>query len=125
MKSLETPGWKKRKKRKRKKKMWLIGFLLFSLFSFSAGSAYVFKATIVNSFFARVGDTHLPAPAIDGNKIRVREGESFQSALNRAKPGDTIFLQAKHIHSNTYTYIHTYTHIHKHTYTLIHTYMHS
>lgn len=74
--------------------MWLIGFLLFSLFSFSAGSAYVFKATIVNSFFARVGDTHLPAPAIDGNKIRVREGESFQSALNRAKPGDTIFLQA-------------------------------
>lgn len=77
----------------RKKRTWLIGLAMFLLVPIGIGSAYVLNKTLANSS-GNDGDLYLADSQIKGNRIFVREGESFQKALNQAKPGDTILLQA-------------------------------
>ena len=91
MKRLEKPNWQKQ--REQKKLLWLgaLGFLI--LIPLAVGSAYLIKKTLANSD-GSYGDTHLSEPEVRGNKIFVRKGQSFQAALDRARPGDTILLQA-------------------------------
>lgn len=71
------------------------------LLPLAAGSGY-----FLNENFARstdeAGDTHLAAPTIQGNRLIVKAGESFQTALNRAKPGDTILLEAGAVFSGAF-----------------------
>jgi hypothetical protein len=92
MRKLEKPNWQKQKERK--KRMWLIGLALLLLIPVGVGSAYfILNKTLANSSNAD-GDLQLADPEIQGNRIFVREGENFQKALNQAKAGDTILLQA-------------------------------
>lgn len=81
MKHLEKPNW--RKKQERKKSVWLIlpGMLL--LVSFAVGLVYLFKTIAPELEISASGAT-----------ITVKAGGDLQAALNRAKPGDTILLQA-------------------------------
>lgn len=91
MKKLEKPNWQKQKERK--KIIWLIGLAMLLLVPIGIGSAYVLNKTLAKSSGA-TGDLQLANPEIKGNRIFVRKGDSFQKALNQAKPGDTILLQA-------------------------------
>ena len=91
MKRLEKPNWQKKNERKRL--IWLASLVVLFLIPIAIGSAYILNKTIAKSA-EQVGDTHLSDPQIDGNRIVVRAGQSFQSALNRAKSGDTILLQS-------------------------------
>ncbi len=91
MKNLEKPNWQKQKERK--KRMWLLVLAVFFLVPVGIGSAYVLNKTFANPS-ASVGDLHLANPEVKGKKIFVRKGDSFQKALNQAKSGDTILLQA-------------------------------
>lgn len=94
MKKLEKPNWQKQKERKQR--MWLIGLVMILLIPLGIGSVYILNNTLAKSTGSSnvIGDTHLSAPEIQGDKIFVRKGESFQKALNQAKPGDTILLEA-------------------------------
>src|SRR5215475_3267912 len=82
MKRLEKSNWQK-KQEGRKRKLWLavlIGFLLIPL-------------TVGGYFFGQ----HLFSESqisVNGSTIYVRSGGNLQSAIDRAKPGDTIVLQA-------------------------------
>lgn len=88
MKRLEKPNW--RKQQEQKKRYWLIGLALFMLIPIGMGSAYVLNKNLALSSTV-FGDSDLK---VQGNKIFVRKGDSFQAALNRAQPGDTILLEA-------------------------------
>jgi Right handed beta helix region len=81
MRQLEKPRWQK--KRDDKKRLWfgIIGFSL--LIPLVVGCIVIFK----NVSF---GET----VAVSGTTITVKAGGDFQTALNRAKPGDTILLEA-------------------------------
>lgn len=94
MKRLEKPNWQKQKERK--KKLWLIASAILILVPVVIGSAYIINKTIVSSSgsLSAVGDLHQANPEIQGDKIYVKQGQSFQKALNSAKPGDTILLEA-------------------------------
>lgn len=94
MRKLEKPNWQKQ--RERKKIFWCVALALFLLVPFGIGSAYILNRTLANSSSGSnsIGDTHLDSPEIKGTQIYVRKGQSFQRALNRAKPGDTILLEA-------------------------------
>jgi hypothetical protein len=93
MKRLEKPNWQKQQERK--KRMWLIGLAIFLLVPVAVGSVYVINKTLAKSAGSgtAIGDTHLATPKTEGNRIFVRQGDSFQKALNQAEPGDTILLQ--------------------------------
>ncbi len=91
MKRLEKPNWQKQKESK--KRIWIIGLLIFLLIPVGVGSAYILNKTLANSSTID-GDLQLADPEIQENRIFVREGESFQKALNQAKSGDTILLEA-------------------------------
>ncbi len=91
MKKLEKPNWQRQNERK--KRIWLIALSLCLLIPIGIGSAYVLKKTFANSSSA-IGDRHLANPEVKGNRIFVRKGDSFQKALDQAKSGDTILLQA-------------------------------
>jgi hypothetical protein len=94
MKRLEKPNWQKQKERQ--KRLRLIALALILFVPLAAGSVYVITRTIAESSGAAktVGDRHLAGPEYKGNQIFVREGQSFQKALDQAKPGDTILLEA-------------------------------
>ncbi len=91
MKRMEVANWQRKKKWSRQL-LWLVG-----------GAAFIFislvtvLAIILNHnpyiFSGPVGDSHLAEPQISGDTILVKSGESFQLALYRAKPGDTILLE--------------------------------
>jgi len=91
MKRLETPKWEAKKRKKRL--MWLVGAAVLIIVPLVLGSAYILSKTLAKSS-ENSGDVYLSEPEIKGDKIFVRKGDSFQRALNRAKPGDTILLQA-------------------------------
>ncbi|MCB1023513.1 MAG: hypothetical protein KDB79_03930 [Acidobacteria bacterium] len=91
MKRLDKPNWQKKKERSNL--VWSIGLAAVILLPLAAASGYFLNKNFANSA-AAVGDTDLAEPVIQGNRIFVKAGESFQTALNRAKPGDTILLQA-------------------------------
>ncbi len=76
--------------------MWIIGAAIVLLVPIVVGSAYILTKTIAKSSSSAkvVGDLNLSDPEIQGNKIFVRKGDSFQKALNQAKAGDTILLDA-------------------------------
>lgn len=82
MKHLEKPNWKKTQERKRVFWLGLLG-AVFVVAVFVGGSFLVWQNSASESEFAA-----------DGATITVRAGEDFQAALDRAKPGDTILLEA-------------------------------
>lgn len=88
MKNLEKPNWKK--KDEQKKKFWLVLFGIILLIPLTVGAFFVFK-NISSESGAAVFASELE---VNGNQIFVKTGGDFQSALNRAKAGDTIILQA-------------------------------
>ena len=88
MKHLEKPNWQK--KNERKKTFWMITLGAFLAFPLLIGAALVFK----NAAFIGNAEVFTSELEFNGNQILVKAGGDFQSALNRAKPGDTILLQA-------------------------------
>ena len=81
MKRLETPNWQKNQMRSSRFRLfWLVGFLLIPL---TVGGYYLGKTLIAEANISVTGAT-----------IFVRAGGNFQSALDRARAGDTIILQA-------------------------------
>ena len=81
MKHLEKPNWQK--KQQKKKTLWLVFLCVFLIIPLGAGLTFIFK-----NAFSGAGLT------VNGSKIFVKEGGDFQAALDRAKSGDTIILQA-------------------------------
>ncbi len=81
MKYLEKPVWQKKRESRRKFWLGVIGVSL--LIPLVVGSFFVFR----NVSF---GET----VAVNGATITVKAGGDFQAALDRAKPGDTILLEA-------------------------------
>lgn len=91
MRKLEKPNWQKQKERRRN--IRLIGLIVLLLIPIAIGSAYILNKTLAKSSNS-VADLDQNDPQIQGNKIFVRKGDSFQKALDKAKSGDTILLQA-------------------------------
>ena len=81
MKHLEKPNWQK--KQQKKKTLWMVLLCAFLLVPLGAGTTFILK-----NVFAGSGIT------VSSGKIYVKEGGDLQAALNRAKSGDTIVLQA-------------------------------
>ncbi|CAN5226218.1 hypothetical protein BH20ACI1_BH20ACI1_02370 [soil metagenome] len=81
MKHLEKPNWQK--KQQKKKTLWLVLLCAFLLIPLGIGAAFIFKNVVSQASLT-----------VSGKQIIVNEGGDFQDALDRAKPGDTIILQA-------------------------------
>jgi hypothetical protein len=81
MKHLEKPNWQK--KQQKKKTFWLVLLCAFLLIPLGIGATFIFKNIASQASIT-----------VNGKEIIVREGGDFQAALDRAKPGDTITLQA-------------------------------
>ena len=82
MRRLEKPNWQRKKESKNKLVFYGIAGL-FLLVLVGIGSAFVWKNV---GTFASL--------KIEGKTIFVKRGASFQDALDRAKAGDTILLEA-------------------------------
>ena len=83
MKHLDKPNWQK--KREQKKSLWLILFGALAVVPLLIGAAFVYRNA------ASEASSELE---FSGSQIIVKAGGDFQAALNRAKSGDTIILQA-------------------------------
>lgn len=83
MRRLEKPNWKRKKERRRF--FLLAGILLAAFVSAVSAGIYFFRPS------SPFSETKVLA---NGDKLHVRAGGDFQAALDRAKPGDTILLQA-------------------------------
>jgi hypothetical protein len=81
MKRLEAPNWQKNQLQRRR--IWLVPLVGFLLVLLITGGFFLTKSLISE---ARIN--------VSGATITVRAGGDFQSALDRAKAGDTIILQA-------------------------------
>ncbi|HVE56008.1 MAG TPA: right-handed parallel beta-helix repeat-containing protein [Pyrinomonadaceae bacterium] len=81
MKRLERPNW--RKNHQRGRRFWLVLLVGFLLIPLTIGGYFLGGNLIAESKIA-----------INGSTITVRAGGDLQSALDRAKAGDTIVLQA-------------------------------
>ncbi|MGI8642322.1 MAG: hypothetical protein ACR2MG_20525 [Pyrinomonadaceae bacterium] len=81
MNRLEKPNWQK--KQEKKKTLWLVLLCAFLLIPLGIGLAFIFKNAV-----SEAGIT------VNGTTITIKEGGDLQAALNRAKSGDTIILQA-------------------------------
>lgn len=82
MKRLEKPAWQKRREKRKTLRLVLLSVIL--LLPLAVGISFVWKD------FASSGANI----EVSGATIFVRAGGDFQAALNRAKAGDTIVLQA-------------------------------
>ena len=82
MKHLEKPKWQQKKESKNKLILFGVSGLIL-LVLVGIGSAFVWK---------NVGT--YAGLRIEGNSIFVKSGANFQDALDKAKPGDTILLEA-------------------------------
>lgn len=87
MRNLEKPNWRKRQERRNF--ITSTGLILLLLISVAVFSGYFLKNTIVNFFTS--GESEVLA---SGSTITVKKGGDFQAALDKAKAGDTILLQA-------------------------------
>lgn len=88
MKRLEKPNWQKNQERRKKMRIILLGAVLLA--AFLAGGLVLwqkFAPNWSNSVSESLNE-------YQGNTIFVKAGGDFQAALNRAKSGDTIILQA-------------------------------
>lgn len=81
MRHLEKPNWQK--KRDNNRRLWFGAVGISLTIPLIVGIFVIFR----NFSF---GET----TAVSGTTITVKEGGDFQAALNRARPGDTILLQA-------------------------------
>jgi hypothetical protein len=81
MKHLEKPNWRKKQERGKSLRLILLG--VFLLVPLVVGMVSLFNSVTPELEISASGAT-----------ITVKAGGDFQSALNRAKPGDTIVLQA-------------------------------
>jgi Right handed beta helix region len=81
MKRLETPNWRKNQQSRRK--LWLGLLLAFLLIPLGIGVFYLSE-----NLFSGDGIS------VSGSTIFVKSGGNLQSAIDRAKSGDTIVLQA-------------------------------
>jgi len=85
MRCLEKSNWQKKheQKREQKRKFWLALFGVSLLIPLIAGLIFGLKNYAFGESFS-----------VEGATIVVKAGGDFQAALNRAKSGDTITLQA-------------------------------
>lgn len=81
MKQLEKPLWLQ--KRERKRKFWLALIAFSLLVPLASGLVFAFRNFAPGENIS-----------VAGGKITVKAGGDFQAALNRARAGDTIYLQA-------------------------------
>ncbi len=81
MKHLDKPNWKKKKEQK--KTLWLVLLCVFLLVPLTIGAALVYT-----------NFSSAPELEINGATIYVKQGGDLQAAIDRAKSGDTISLQA-------------------------------
>ncbi len=81
MKRLERPNW--RTKSDGRKKFWLVLLCVFLLIPLTVGGYFLGKSLISEAQIS-----------VSGATIYVKSGGDLQAALNRAKSGDTIVLQA-------------------------------
>lgn len=90
MRNLKKPNWQKQKERKERNNLiQFIALILFLLIPIIVVLAYVLKDKVANSF--TLFETN---NIINGSTIIVKTGGNFQAALDKAKAGDTILLQA-------------------------------
>ncbi len=82
MKRLDKPNW--RKKRDQKNYLWIILLGVLAVAPLLVGAALVYKNAAAETSELE----------FSGNQIIVKAGGNFQAALDRAKSGDTIVLQA-------------------------------
>ncbi len=88
MKRLEKPNWQKQQEKRKKMRIVLLCAVL--LVTLAVGAGFVLTKFVpdwANSASESYNE-------YNGNTIFVRAGGDFQAALNRAKAGDTIILQA-------------------------------
>lgn len=81
MKFLDKPNWQKKKEKR--KTFWLVLFCSILLVPTFVGLSFAWKSYVSGANIE-----------INGATIFVKSGGDLQSALNRAKAGDTIVLQA-------------------------------
>ncbi len=81
MKSLESPNWQKNQRRSRK--LWLGLLCAFLLIPLTVGGYFLANNLLSESKIS-----------VNGSTITVKAGGNLQTAIDRAKPGDTIILQA-------------------------------
>jgi hypothetical protein len=81
MKSLESPNWQKNQWRSRK--LWLGLLILFLLIPSAVGGYFIINNLLSESKIS-----------VNGSMITVKAGGNLQSAIDRAKSGDTIILQS-------------------------------
>ncbi len=81
MKRLEKPNWQRN--REKRKKFWLVLLCAFLLVPLAVGVYFLGKNLISET-----------EPSVSGATIYVRAGGNLQSAIDRAKAGDTIVLEA-------------------------------
>ena len=90
MKRLETPNWQQNQGRRRN--LWLGLLVAFLLIPLGIGGFYVFE----NLF---MGDGII----VSGSTIFVKAGGNLQAAIDRARSGDTIVLQAGAAYVGSFT----------------------
>ena len=90
MKRLEKPNWQKR--RERKGKFWPGLFIALLLLSLAAGGYLGGKNLFSSGQIEASGST-----------IYVKSGGDLQAAFDRAKPGDTIVLEAGAAYTGSFT----------------------
>ncbi|MCY7375336.1 MAG: right-handed parallel beta-helix repeat-containing protein [Pyrinomonadaceae bacterium] len=88
MKRLEKPNWQK--ENERKKTVWLVLLGVLVMVPLLIGAAFVF-GNAASEDDSAVFTSELE---VSGNRIFVKAGGNFQAALDRAKAGDTIVLEA-------------------------------
>ena len=87
MKHLDKPNWRKQNERKKYGRLIWLGVIL--CLPLVIGAVFVYKNAASENPSVFTSELEF-----SGNQIIVKAGGDFQSALDRAKPGDTIVLQA-------------------------------
>lgn len=93
MRALEVPKWQQ--KNESKKRLWIGLFCVLLAGTVLSGLAFAWQ---------KWGYSLLPGGGVEvtGNVINVKAGGDFQAALNKAKPGDMIILQAGAIYKGSF-----------------------
>jgi hypothetical protein len=110
MRILKKPNWQKQKERKKRNDLiWFTGLSLFLLIPIGIVLAYVLKDKVTKSFILSKSNNIISVlknkvtksftlfesnNIISGSTITVKASGNFQAALDKAKGGDTILLEA-------------------------------